>query len=262
LTVADLEDAELSALEKSRPRREFCWTCTPALSAFMMRTGKEGDMVVYLDADLLFFADPRILLRDLDDGGAVLIHEHRFSPDRMSYLSTSGRFNVGFVGFRVCDEGRACVERWRDQTFERCELDSDNGYCGDQGYLNEWPGLYPNLRIMQNIGGGVAPWNVNQYQVGCSRKGPTVDDQHIVFFHYHALRTVFTRTFGFVAVEPAYGYEFGRIAMDLIFRPYARRLRSASRRIERAGFAVDADRVIGLKELVYGLRLGQFVQAI
>src|SRR5207248_4278570 len=137
----------------------FCWTCTPALASWMVRTSTENDIVVYLDSDLLFFGNPRTLLEELDDTAAILIHEHRFSPDRTAWLTTSGRFNVGFVAFRVGDEARACVTRWRAQTIACCESNPEKGLCGDQAYLNEWPALYPNLRIMQNLGGGVAPWN-------------------------------------------------------------------------------------------------------
>jgi putative methyltransferase (TIGR04325 family) len=243
-----LTDDELLAAQSTRPHAEFCWTCTPALSNWMVSNSSEGDVVVYLDSDLCFFADPRGLLAELGEHGTVLIHEHRFSPDRISWEPTSGRFNVGFVAFRVGPESRACVERWRAQTIERCERDPEKGYCGDQGYLNEWPGRYPNLRIMKNVGGGVAPWNVNQYTVGRQWQTPTVDGKAIIFYHYHSLRMLLHQSLGF-AVEPAHGYEFPATTRAFIYRPYAKRLGEITKRVERNGLQVEPDRTVTLKEL-------------
>jgi len=260
VSVGDLGDAELTMLESSRPRREFCWTCTPALSAWMVRTSREGDFVVHVDADLLFFADPRILLGELAEEYNVLIHEHRFSPDRTNFEASSGRFNVGMVGFRVGVEARACVERWRAQAIEKCELGPD--CCGDQKYLEEWPTRYPGLRILQHLGGGVAPWNVNQYEVGHKHGHPTVDGVPIVFYHYHALETLTEPAWGLVAVRPSIGYRFARRTMKIIYGGYAKELRRITNDLSRRGISVDGDRVSHMVDLVLGLFLGRYVRAI
>src|SRR5262249_37329455 len=154
-------------------------------------------------------------------------HEHRYSPDRMAWFKTSGRFNVGFVAFRIGDEARACVTRWRQQTIDLCVVDPDKGLCGDQGYLNEWPDLYPNLKILQHLGGGVAPWNVNQYVVNRDHGHPTVNGIPVVFYHYHQLRTLCVTPFGLVGVLPAYGYELSLPVQNAFYQSYVMRLRSA-----------------------------------
>jgi hypothetical protein len=244
IELADMEDAELLAVEKARPRREFCWTCTPALSAWMARRSALDDVVIYVDADLMFFRDPRVLLQELHDGGSMLIHEHRFSADRVAWEPDSGRFNVGFVAFRIGDEARRCVELWRAQTIECCERDPARGLCGDQHYLTEWPELYPSLRIMHNIGGGVAPWNVNQYRVARDEEGPTVNGWPIVFYHYHALSTLHDPSLKFIEVEPANGYDIPLETREYIYRPYVRRLGEITYQAIGARFPVLADKVV------------------
>ena len=260
--VGDLGDAELSALQHTRPHREFCWTAAPALCRHLVAAASEGDVVVYLDADLMFFRDPAELLAELDDGGSMLIHEHRYSPDRAQYEASSGRFNVGFVGFRVDQQARACTERWRAQVIALCVLDPARGLCGDQGYLNEWPALYPGLRIMRNIGGGVAPWNLAAYRVGGTRAAPTVDGVKVVFFHYHSFRTLGIGRFGFLAALPAYGYGFPRQAVRLLFAAYAGRIRACQAEMARAGFALATDLVVGLGDALRGLVSGRYLPAI
>jgi len=253
VTVDQLGDAELLEVRSNRPHREFCWTCAPALVARMVGSHDEKDIVVYVDADLYFFASPQLLLDELGDSGNILIHEHRYSPDRQHYESSSGRFNVGFVAFVVGDEARACVNRWRSQVLDKCVLDPDNGYCGDQGYLNEWPELYPGLRILRNIGGGVAPWNLLSYKVAGDVKRPVVDEVPVVFFHYHAFRTVSVRFAGNIAAIPAWGYEFSRDAQRLLFSRYSRKLRRISSEAVRSGFKVESDMEHPLRDAVRAL---------
>jgi hypothetical protein len=257
--VDALQDRELLDLRETRARREFCWTCTPAFTAWMVHNSADGDMVVYLDADLMFFADPRILLNELSDGGNILIHEHRYSSDKAHFGPTNGRFNVGFVAFRVGDEARECVTRWRAQTIERCELDPANGYCGDQGYLDEWPARYPGLRIMRHIGGGVAPWNVNQYSVRQNGAGPTVDGEPVVFFHYHALETIFEPNQGFVAVHPSAGYAFTLGTLKFLYRPYAQCIRKADDDVTGMDEPNQGDRTRHWLDIAIGRLLGRYV---
>lgn len=258
--IETMQDAELLAVRETRPAREFCWTCTPALAAWMVRESDDGDVVVYLDADLVFFGDPRELIDELDDGGSVLIHEHRYSPDKAHFERTSGRFNVGLVAFNVGDEARACVAHWRTQVIERCELDPENGYCGDQGYLDAWPVLYSGVRILKNIGGGVAPWNINQYKVGERDGRPTVDGQSVVFFHYHAMETLIDPRFGFVAITPSRGYSFPRNTLRVFYRPYARQIRKIDDEVGRRGFEIEGDGVRNWIDLVIGVALGRYVR--
>jgi hypothetical protein len=227
----------------------------------MVRRSADNDIVVYLDADLMFFGDPRILLAELGETGAILIHEHRYSPDRTAWLATSGRFNVALVAFRVGAEARRCLARWRAQTIACCESDPQNGLLGDQGYLDEWPALYPGLRIMQNLGGGVAPWNVNQYELGFCRGSPTVNGEPVIFYHYHSLRTVSAASLGLIAVLPAFGYSLARQVRSAFYRPYLRRLRMAARRARRAGAREEFDEVVSLSKLAGGFIDGGYLLA-
>lgn len=262
LTVDRIGDIGLMEARNTRPHREFCWTCAPAFSAHMVNRSADGDVVVYVDADLFFFGSPQILLDELADEGTILIHEHRYSADRLHYEPSSGRFNVGFVAFRVGDEARSCVNRWRQQVLDKCVLDPENGYCGDQGYLNEWPSLYPGLRILKNLGGGVAPWNLVAYTVSGDATQPVVDDAPVVFFHYHAFRTVSIAGLANIAAIPAWGYDFSDAAKRLLFADYASRLRKISYQARKAGFMTAADTSHPLRDAIRSWLGGNLILAI
>jgi len=261
MTVEQMQDAELLWVRRSRPHREFCWTCAPALMKHMVAKHGENHIVVYLDADLYFFASPHGLLEELKGNGKILIHEHRYSQDRSHYEKGSGRFNVGFVAFVIGDEASSCTNRWRQQALDKCVLDPENGFCGDQGYLNEWPELYSGLRILQNIGGGVAPWNLQNYVLGGTIARPTVDQVPLVFFHYHSFRTVSVPRANFAAAIPASGYELSAQAHRLLFAGYWARLQRVMTTAVKAGFAIDSDVHLLLEEAITALQNGELVSS-
>ena len=257
LRIEDLGDHEFLAARETRSHEEFCWTSAPALSNFMVQNGAVGDFVVYLDADLYFFSDPAVLIAEMGDDKNIIIHPHRFSPDRLTWESTAGRFNVGFVGFRISDEAKACAARWRSQVLELCTKDPENGLCGDQGYLNEWPSLYSGLHIMENIGGGTAPWNVNAYRIGGSSVQPTINEQPIIFFHFHQLKIVDAASHRFLGVIFAAGYEFSTKIGQLIYQQYVTRLKRQSLRLQTAGIPLRSDLKYDLQDFGHYVTIGE-----
>ena len=46
---------------------------------------------------------------------------------------------------------------------------------------------FEGVRVLGNIGAGVAPWNHIRYQHGA---GPSVDGRPVIFYHFHALTVV------------------------------------------------------------------------
>lgn len=262
MRITDLDDLDFNALKATRPHREFCWTAAPVLCNSLLRAAADGDVVAYLDADLMFYDDPALLLDEMGVDGSILIHEHRYSPDRVQWAATSGRFNVGFVAFRAGSEARRCAQRWRDQVIAVCVLDPDKGLCGDQGYLNEWPELYSSLRIMRHIGGGVAPWNLDCYMHGGTPQRPTVDGQSLVFFHYHAFKMADVAFLGPVVAQPARGYAFSRGSNRLFFSKYAKALRVATRRVRGAGFEAASDETLPLEDAIRAVASGRYILAL
>jgi len=236
INLEDLSDPELLRLRGERPMREFCWTATPALMLAVARRAAPGEVVYYLDADLMFFSDPRPVLDEIE-GRDILIHEHRYARGREEWAATSGRFNVGLTGFRHSTQGLACLERWRAQCIEKCVLDPENGYCGDQKYLDEWPGLYTGLQILEHAGGGVAPWNIEDADLTASPQGAMINGRPLVFYHFHAMRLLRPRPLGRLLLQPAAGYRFGREVLDLIYRPYAQTVKQACAMLRDVGMA-------------------------
>ncbi|ASY20707.1 hypothetical protein A1sIIA65_00200 [Candidatus Planktophila dulcis] len=230
ISFEDFDDKELRSLTGKRPWREICWTSAACLLYFCLNSEKDYDFVGYVDADCFFVADVFEMLSEIPDSKNFAIHEHKFSPDRIEWLPKSGRFNVGVVIGRSGTEFNTCVGVWREQVLLRCDVDMSNGRCGDQTYLNEWPTKYSSLHIFENPGIGLAPWNLNNYQIHSKDEAICIGLNKVYFFHFHGLEFRFLRGFAGIYV-PAAGYQIKILPLKEIYKPYVSQLLATSTKL-------------------------------
>ncbi len=190
LTVISLQEFEseaLLAVKASRSTAEYCWTCTPAVILYCIDTFKLAHCT-YIDADMYFYADPTVLIEEMGQQ-SVLISEHRYTKayDQSAY---SGIYCVQFMCFKNTPEGMQVLTWWRDRCIEWCYARAEDGKFGDQKYLDDWTTRFSGIHVMQHKGGGVAPWNIQQYSLGTDgilTEKATGKKWPLVFFHYHGL---------------------------------------------------------------------------
>jgi len=194
VAMAEFESPDLLAVKPSRGVGEYCWTCTPhiirhAIQQFALPA------VTYLDADLYFYASPTVLLDEwIAAGASVLITEHRYTP-RYDHARRFGIYCVQFVGFRADAAGMETLNWWADRCIEWCYAYEEDGKFGDQKYLDDWTTRFQRVHVLQHLGGGVAPWNVQQYAV-LTTDGTAVQLRELatearfplVFYHFHGLQ--------------------------------------------------------------------------
>ena len=154
----------------------------------------------YVDADVFFFDDPRILLEELDESGKhVLITEHAYAPN-YDRSHDSGRFCVQFLTFDRSDPAQVVMRWWQERCLEWCFARYENGKFGDQVYLDQWPTLFGDrVQIVRQVEKTLAPWNVRHFSRGRRRPKP-------VMYHFHGLRLLprrRARLFKFYDVGPA-----------------------------------------------------------
>lgn len=233
VTMAEFEarHPELVAVRPSRSRIEYYFTLTPLLCADALAATAPGALMVYLDADMFCFADPLPALAEV--GAAdVFVTEHRFAPRHAALAALYGRFNVGFLGFRNTEAGRACVDRWAGKCLEWCRIEPEDGRFGDQKYLDAWPREVGRLAVLDHAGINAGPWNVARHRYAESPSGVTLDGMPLVLFHFHRLRALGRRRY-----ETDY-HDYGRLPRVLrerIYLPYLAALEATAARLGSAG---------------------------
>ncbi|HVR60805.1 MAG TPA: glycosyl transferase [Polyangia bacterium] len=188
LHAIEAGDEALAAARANRTFVEYYWTLTPSIIRWLIQHYPAIDVLTYLDADLYFFSPSDPVYAELGSR-SILIHEHRFTPDLAYMVAQSGRFNVGLLSFRRDADGMGALEWWRDRCNEWCYQRVESGKFGDQMYLDDWPTRFRNVVVLQNVGAGLAPWNVGNYRISAENgKTPTVDGGPVVFYHFHSLQ--------------------------------------------------------------------------
>jgi hypothetical protein len=220
--LRDLEtaDPDLHKAKSNRSAVEYMFTCTPCLPLHVFRQATDIDMVTYLDSDLFFFADPRLVSAGMGDASIGII-EHRYSKGLEARLKY-GRFNVGWNAFRRDEAGIACLKWWRERCLEWCYDRCEPGRFADQGYLDAWPALFKGVRIIENAGANVAPWNVDRHQLEWHGGVGYSDGVPLLFYHFQSLRSVGRGLFD--TKLSYYNTRLTPVLKKNIYRPYAEEL--------------------------------------
>lgn len=191
ISLKDFEDEELLKIKSTRSKGEYCWTCTPSIIRYVLQNF-DVDHCTYIDADLYFFSDPKPLIEELGEKSVSII-EHRYSH-KHDQSKVSGKYCVQFMTFKNNDKGLEVVNWWRDRCIEWCFSKAEDGKFGDQKYLDDWTTRFDSACELQNLGGGVAPWNVEQYNF-CEEEGKIYGIEkasqkkfELIFYHFHDFR--------------------------------------------------------------------------
>ena len=233
ISLEEFENEDLLTAKKDRTAGEYCWTCTSSSIWYCIHTF-ELDHCTYIDADLLFFSDPKVLTDEMGEN-SVLITEHRYSPE-YDQSALSGIYCVQFITFKNTTAGLLALDWWRKACLEWCYRRFEDGKFGDQKYLDDWTTRFESVHVLKHIGGGVAPWNSTQYAFEKRNNHITVQigsqEQPIVFFHFHDFRYCDDQAYRLTDEQ----YKLNSDAVSLIYKPYIHALvqtESAIRRVDQ-----------------------------
>jgi hypothetical protein len=236
--LADFESPELLRVKPGRTKGEYCWTCTSHTIRYALDTFSLPE-VTYLDADLFFYDRPSVLLDEFERAKAsVLITSHRYTR-RYDLSWRSGIYCVQFVTFRADEQGLRALDWWRERCLEWCYARVENGKFGDQKYLDDLPTRFPGVHVLEHLGGGVAPWNVQQYELGRNNNRLTGREKRsgrafeVVFFHFHNLRLLAN---GHIDLGD---YHLRTGIKRLLFQPYVADLERAAEDVRRIDATIE-----------------------
>jgi hypothetical protein len=219
LRESDLVEFEprLIQTKLTRSRIEQYFTQTPILVKKVLRSLNSNDICVYLDADLYFFQTPDKVLEEMGDASIGII-EHKYTNKMSRKLSKYGKYNVGWVGIRNDLNGLACAEWWSESCLTWCFDKPENGKFADQGYLNSFTELFNGVRVLENPGFNLAPWNVANYKFSRKMDSIYIDEKYpLVFFHFHGVSKSLGRYF---SSEIVYRARLNRKLREFAYKEY------------------------------------------
>ncbi len=240
ISLKEFEDEKLLNVKSTRSMAEYCWTCTPSTILYSI-TKYNLDNCTYIDADMLFVSNPQVLIEEMGNK-SVLITEHRYTKE-YDQSQLSGKYCVQFVTIKANEAGLKVCDWWREACLEWCYARHENGKFGDQKYLDDWTTRFEGVHELQHLGGGIAPWNVQQYNFSIENNEIVGEERNTrkkfkaVFFHFHSLK--FYKD-DFVSFTDS-GYALNKNVIDVFFKPYVRLLSKAKNDILKLDNTINCD---------------------
>jgi len=192
ISLKEFEDEKLLAVKSSRSKAEYCWTSTSSTILYVINNYKVPSCT-YVDADLFFYQNPKILFDEMGDK-SILLTLHRYPP-KFNRTTTSGIYCVQFITFFNNQDGLEALNWWRDACIDWCYDRYEDGKFGDQKYLDDWTTRFKGVHVLEHLGGGLASWNVEQWPF-VSKNGNKIifkdNDRNVnfeaIFYHFHHVR--------------------------------------------------------------------------
>ena len=179
--LSDIETEQLLRLKEERTRAEYCWTCGPVIILYLIEKYQLND-ITYLDSDLMFFSSYAPIYKEIGEDSVAI------TPQYSDHDEQVGKYCVQFMFFRNDADGIACLKWWRDECIKWCYARYEDGKFGDQKYLDSFPVLFQHVKIIQNRGAGIAPWNMHLYNYQDQQLVYQGIHYPIIFYHFHGLR--------------------------------------------------------------------------
>lgn len=197
ISLKEFEDNQLLSVKNTRTAGEYCWTCTPSTILYCIEK-YEINSCTYIDADMYFYSNPDILIAEMGSK-SVLITKHRYTKE-YDQSDTSGIYCVQFVTFKNDESGLKVLRWWRNSCIDWCYARNEDGKFGDQKYLDDWTTRFEGVHVLKHLGGGLAPWNIQQYDfkrisgkiTGVSKTDG--EEFYPVFYHFHDFKLFNNKT--------------------------------------------------------------------
>lgn len=228
VSLKEFESPELLKVKKSRTAGEYCWTCSSSTIDYSINHFNL-DNCTYVDADMLFYSNPRVLIDEMGKN-SVLITSHRYTKE-YDQSDVSGKYCVQFMTFKNTDEGMAVLNWWKNACIEWCFGRIEDGKFGDQKYVDEFQTRFTGVHELKHLGGGVAPWNVQQYTFSLfdekitGKEIVSGKEFDLVFFHFHGLKFYENNIVGLTSEL----YEIKEEIQSMFYFPYIALLNESKR---------------------------------
>jgi hypothetical protein len=227
IRLQDIEDEPLRQVKGARKLYEYCWTLKAPLCLHVLKRDDQIDHIVYCDADMYFFSDPRPI-RDEWGNHSVFLCPQRGS-DELEKLH--GKYQAGLIGFKRDENGLRALQWWRDKCIEKCADQYDEAW-GDQKYLDAVPDRFPNVKLIDHIGIDAAPWNLvmhHDYAVRQQDQQVFLDDRELIAFHFGSMVILSPYEFDLWKLEPL---NFKEPVIRHIYAPYIRQIKKSCEKLK------------------------------
>jgi hypothetical protein len=140
---------------------------------------------VYLDPDILVYAD-FIELRRILDTSSIVLAPHLLVPGNIDMEISSmahGTYNLGFLAIRRSENSQRMLQWWSERLFRFCYDDKARGIFTDQKWIDLVPCFF-DAHILKHHGYDFATWSLMGCTLVETADGYTVNGDPLRFIHF------------------------------------------------------------------------------
>lgn len=261
LTDFERENPDFLSTKQNRNDVEYYWTATPCLIEYLLLKNPEMTTLTYLDADLYFFSNPRVIYDEFGSK-SIMIIPHRF-PEKNKIWSekNSGIYNVGMLIFRNNDNAKDCLNWWKNKCFDWCYDRIEPNRFGDQKYLDFFPLKFIGVHSLSNPGANVGPWNLEKYRISKKNNDIYINHNKLIFFHFSGFKIFYN--LNYLPFRP-HNYSKRLTAIKYIYIPYLLAVTKEISKIKSnyKNFNYSVVEKLGLKDKIKQNILTQYIKYI
>ena len=127
ITLREIEDQDVLVAKANRGLVEYYWTLSSVLTSYVFKQfNQQFDTLTYLDSDIFFYSDPRVIFSQINAESSCIITPHNFS-ERLKDRIVNGKFCVQWVTFANNKEGERILFDWRSNCLDWCYYKLEDG---------------------------------------------------------------------------------------------------------------------------------------
>lgn len=165
------------------------WALKPV---FLNHLLAETPKIIYVDNDIYFFGEYSFLFDELESNSVLLTpHFYRADPAmEPNWLEANfriGLYNAGFIG--VNSKAKLALDWWSNCCYYNVKKSYWRGLFDDQKYLDLFPILFDDVKIIKNRGCNLAGWNYKNYHVQRNANNEVIIENNysLIFIHFGEL---------------------------------------------------------------------------
>ena len=165
----------------------------PSFFKYLINKHQSLETIIYFDPDIQIF-NKLILLEKYLEMEDVLITPHILYPISVDHLQPSensflnyGIYNLGFLALNPKSKNAIdLLEWWEDKTLKIGFNRVSDGLFVDQLWINLAPIFFNNVKVLQEYGFNVAPWNLHERNSIHKNDSEYImkDNSKLVFYHF------------------------------------------------------------------------------
>lgn len=163
----------------------------PFVFDYLFKNYKDTEYVMYFDPDTYVFDKLTSIEDELKDK-SILLTPHIYTPIEFDGESPTentftqhGIYNLGFLALKRSTDAQKLIDWWMRRLEVNCYVRTIEGIFVDQLPMNFAPLFFENVKISDNWGLNMAPWNLHERDLTLKNGKYFVNNKYpLIFYHF------------------------------------------------------------------------------